>query len=509
MKRFLRYITEQVIEGRGARLKGYTIGLEVFDRPDDFDPQSDTIVRVQAGQLRRRLDLYYAELGKEDPVRLTVPKGRYAPNFEFRTGEAESGPVEEALQRPLLSLLPGGGTKERPGLAVITFDDLTVGEDSDFFAEGLTAEVVGALVQFRHLRVVAVRPTVSDRENTLKVRDVGRLYDAQFVLSGSVRRAGDVFRVSVNLINTETGQILFGQTFDRQYTPDNVFAIQESIASNVAAAIAAPFGQVNRFNWRTFAGRRHDIDAYEIVLRYYSMGLSPSLAKTQAMLEQIAELTRKNPTFSTGLAIRALLHVLLCTQCIPAGNKRENLDAAQELATRAVQLDSQNALAHFAAFQGYYHDGQHQRAEKFAQQAMVLNPNDYNVLAYLALTQALRGETEVSEAYDESAHRLIAIPPRWFSAARLTRMLAAGKYQAALDDVSDINASHSVSLWFLKLSMLGHLGMQSEGRDFYQEVSPGPMQTLDDWAHTLHFWQPDPELEARIVEGWRKVGLDR
>ena len=98
MKRFLRYVTEEVLGGRGKRLKGYTIGIEVFDRADDFDPQADTIVRVQAGQLRRRLDLYYAGEGVEDPVRITVPKGRYAPCFEFREQSRRRADVDRAPQ---------------------------------------------------------------------------------------------------------------------------------------------------------------------------------------------------------------------------------------------------------------------------------------------------------------------------------------------------------------------------------------------------------------------------
>lgn len=76
MKRFLSYVVKETLAERQGRLKGYAIGLEVFDRPEDFDPQADTIVRVQAGQLRRRLDLYYAGSGRSDPVRIIIPKGQ-------------------------------------------------------------------------------------------------------------------------------------------------------------------------------------------------------------------------------------------------------------------------------------------------------------------------------------------------------------------------------------------------------------------------------------------------
>ena len=74
---FLRFVVEQTLAGQGDRLKGYTIAVEVFSRPPDFDAQTDPLVRVEAGRLRRRLIEYYADEGRDDPVRLELPRGRY------------------------------------------------------------------------------------------------------------------------------------------------------------------------------------------------------------------------------------------------------------------------------------------------------------------------------------------------------------------------------------------------------------------------------------------------
>ena len=75
---FLRFVVEQTLAGHGERLKGYTIAVEVFGRPADFDAQSDPLVRVEAGRLRRRLIEYYADEGRHDPVRLELPRGSYS-----------------------------------------------------------------------------------------------------------------------------------------------------------------------------------------------------------------------------------------------------------------------------------------------------------------------------------------------------------------------------------------------------------------------------------------------
>ena len=75
---FLRFVVEQTLDGAGQRLKGYTIGVEVFGRPADFDAQSDALVRVEAGRLRRRLVEYYAKEGAADTVKIELPRGTYA-----------------------------------------------------------------------------------------------------------------------------------------------------------------------------------------------------------------------------------------------------------------------------------------------------------------------------------------------------------------------------------------------------------------------------------------------
>ena len=79
--RFLRYVVERTLQGRASDLKEYVIALEVFDRPETYDPQVDATVRVEAGKLRLRLQKYYEAAGLSDPIRIEIPKGAYVPVF--------------------------------------------------------------------------------------------------------------------------------------------------------------------------------------------------------------------------------------------------------------------------------------------------------------------------------------------------------------------------------------------------------------------------------------------
>src|SRR5262249_28260046 len=87
-RRFLQYIVNETLAGRGERLKGYNVAREVFDRPETFDANVDPIVRMEAARLRDRLREYYETDGQKDPIRIELPKGSYPPHIEFRQAEA-------------------------------------------------------------------------------------------------------------------------------------------------------------------------------------------------------------------------------------------------------------------------------------------------------------------------------------------------------------------------------------------------------------------------------------
>ncbi|HTS62819.1 MAG TPA: hypothetical protein VMH28_12405 [Candidatus Acidoferrales bacterium] len=109
LSRFLRYVVEETAAGRGATIKEYTLGLNVFDRGEEFNPRLDPIVRVQARNLRARLDKYYENTGAEDPIRIELPKGTYVPVFHFRSSAtvSENGTAAAgSAAAPAVSVMP-------------------------------------------------------------------------------------------------------------------------------------------------------------------------------------------------------------------------------------------------------------------------------------------------------------------------------------------------------------------------------------------------------------------
>lgn len=103
LRNFLGYVVEKEQSGAAHALKGYSIGVDVFGRPEEFDPSSDPLVRVQAGKLRKLLDRYYETEGQDDPVRISIPTGGYVPQYQINRRECP--PPASVLGR-----IPVGGT---------------------------------------------------------------------------------------------------------------------------------------------------------------------------------------------------------------------------------------------------------------------------------------------------------------------------------------------------------------------------------------------------------------
>jgi serine/threonine-protein kinase len=226
LRRFLSVTVEHALAGQSEGLKEYALGRDVFDRDQSYDPRVDSIVRVEARRLRRKLDEYYGELGEHDPVRIELPKGSYAPQFRYAV---VSGPV----------ILPFAGTQSQTlnprTVAVLPFRNLSPDPGQDYFCEGMGEEILNTLARIPELNVVARTSVFHFKGMTASVREIGQQLGAGTVIEGSVRGAGDRLRISVQAVDAVTGVVIWSGSFDRGVT--DVFAVQEEIARAIAESL--------------------------------------------------------------------------------------------------------------------------------------------------------------------------------------------------------------------------------------------------------------------------------
>lgn len=257
LQRFLRFIVEETLSGRGERLKEYVIGTEVFGRPANYDPQLDSLVRVEAHRLRAVLEQYYSQPGADGNVRIELNKGSYVPAFREKAAAQET-PLEEraprrtryrlwvmaasALTMVLLAgawfyqrqrahheLLPSDAT-----IAVLPFDNLSPEPGSEYFCFGLVDEITTELAKSGKLRVVA-RTSASRFKRGDDVRSIGRQLKADAVLEGSVQRSADRVRVTAQLISAADNLHVWSESYERPSS--NLFAVQDEVAQAVTSAV--------------------------------------------------------------------------------------------------------------------------------------------------------------------------------------------------------------------------------------------------------------------------------
>jgi len=497
MKRFLKYVVIETLEGRGSRIKGYSLGVEVFDRPSNFNPQADTIVRVQAGQLRRRLDQHYGGEGRSNPVRIVIPKGRYEPRFEMRNDVHVS--AVKAIEP--LALITEIEKLSRPGVAVLTFDNLTGDAKDSFFAEGITAELVNALVHFRYLRIVARSATVSGHTETTDVKEIGKKYKVQFVLTGNVRRVKNLVRVSVNLISTSDGNHVYSKIFDRECTPENLFEIQEEIASYVAVNVGAPYGVINRHNHRLQLGCT-DMRGYEAILQYYEINLSPTENKARELKAEFEEILKDKPRFSSGWAVYSLVQSFIASQCIPCKNQKETLAGA------AIAIDPENALAYKALFLAHFHRGEIKLYREAAAKSIALNPFDYSVLAYYAVTLAFLGEYEEALIFQKAALDLVARAPLWFYTSVALAMFEAENFETIEDVIikTDPDTSSAVQI-LLAIAVFGLTGRTATAAPLIARLNEREPDFAKFSVQAFLSWNPNPILKEKAMKGWKDAGF--
>jgi hypothetical protein len=205
LTRFIKFVVEQHLAGKGGEIKESVIAMEVFGRGADHDPKQDSIVRTEASRLRARLNEYYLGDGKNDALVIDLPKGGYAPVFRRAAIEPARAPLTAANNPPLrkqswlLVALAGAavvsGTltwwwlqrSSAPiSIAVLPLTNLTQNSGDDYFSDGLTDEIIRKLSVIDGLAVRSQTSSFVFKGKPRNVREVGKQLQADYILEGSV-----------------------------------------------------------------------------------------------------------------------------------------------------------------------------------------------------------------------------------------------------------------------------------------------------------------------------------
>lgn len=365
MSRFLRYALEETLAGRAGGLKEYSLGVSVFDRPTDFDPRTEPIVRVEARRLRAKLAAYYEGEGAGDELRIELPKGGYAPLVRRPDAAGVlSAASSTSASAPAAQLQP-----KTLRLAVLPFSNLGVQGEDEYFSEGLSEELIHVLTKIPALEVIAWGTSTRLRDDDALERVRDRL-NAHYLLRGSVRRSANMVRVAVHLIEASKESYVWSEVYERG--TGDLLAIEEEIAKAIASKLQMKLHQGGTAHHPSVAAKgseEHNL---------YLKGRFHAIKRTEEGLE------RSLQCYEQAISIRpqyALAHAAIASSLVLLtvyGLRRplETVPLARRAAERAMDGDSfaQAAALSPLAMITAMHDRRWQEAERLFHRARELDP---------------------------------------------------------------------------------------------------------------------------------------
>src|SRR6266513_902786 len=330
-------------------------------------------------QLRRRREFRFEHLGDRSL------KGIGSMNLYVAMMESVATSVSKP--REMDNLRSQAQMTAIRSLAVLPFADLSAERDQEHFGDGVAEEILNALAKIGDLRVPARTSCFAFRGLSLDARDIGRRLGVEALLEGSVRKAGQRLRITVQLIDSRNGYQLWSERFDREVA--DIFAIQDEIASSVVTALGLSLGQdEERHLVKTSTT---NVEAYEFYLR----GRKPFQKWTRENINLAREMFERavgiDPNFAAAWAGVATAHVHL-----HGCDSEPHLDKAREASARALKLDPQSAEAHVAAAQGLSMEQRYADAAAEFERAIELDPTLFDAHYYYARSCFKSGDLEKS-----------------------------------------------------------------------------------------------------------------
>jgi adenylate cyclase len=491
-RRFLDYVVTEAMAGRADRIKAYSIATQVFGRNEDFDPQQDAIVRIEAGRMRRSLDRYYLTSGRNDEVRISIPVGSYVPAFMRHSGLGDGtesagegalrkqGTEQEAVHRPTVHVcgfVPEGAA---PGLA-----DL---------AGSVTRRVIAALTRFTDLTVVGP-------DHTEEAVD--------FVLSGAIAATDGKVVAEILLREAVHGHYIWSDFFECGSLSDDRVAQRIAIADRIVVAVGQPSGVlVSYLAQEAPNSSSAESKSFESVLRFHSYWRSFDPLQYDQVRQALEQTILRDPHYAEAFACLSQMYSnAIRFNYAGVAHDLHRLQRAISLAKQAVHLSPGSSRGYLALGIALWFDGQVENAITTLRKSRELNPNDMEVAAELGLRHCFRQDWDEGVPLIEWAYQRNAALPATHRIGLSMWHYHQGRFDQALVEARNMDMP-GVIYPYVMIAISAH----QMGRDKEAKSALGSILTLcPDYgelvAADLERRNVHPELASIFIRGLRDAGL--
>jgi TolB-like protein len=440
-------------------------------------------LQVHVSNLRKAL----AGRGEDESLIVTVP-GRGYQLLGVRP--AKDREAVSDLRRPL--------SVPDTSIAVLPFTNMSEDAGQEYFADGVVEDIIAGLSRIKWLFVIARNSSFVFKGKPVDVRQVGRELGTRYVLEGSLRKAGDRIRINAQLIEAQTGLVLWTQRYERLV--NDVFAVQDEIAMSVVGAIEPNLRNVEIE--RVKRKRPDSLDAYELVLRALPFVRNAMSESADAAIPLLHQALKLEPDYATA---HALISRCFHFRFSRGGLREEDRLASIRHARAAIGTDDATTLA-IAALMIWFDEHDFATAFELFDRALEISASNVVALCNSAFTMAWMGQIEVAIGRAHRALRLspfdtlnayLAIAIAQFHAKRYEEVREAAR--RAVESNSNFSVPH-----ILHAVALARLGRMEEAKSAARRVlALDPTFTMERWSVTVGVV---PEVFGPVADAWPNVG---
>ena len=446
-------------------------------------------------QVKHKTECAFEDLGLQQVKNIEDPVHTYRVILQGSKAETEADPTTTAA---VLS---------RPALAVLPFTNLSGDPEQEYFADGLSEDIITALSAWRAFPVIARNSSFIYKGKSVKVQQVAADLGVRYVLEGSVRKSGERVRVTAQLIDAKTGHHVWAERYDRELA--DIFDLQDEITRRIAAIVAPELEKAEQR--RSVTKRTENLDAWECCGRgwaYLRQFTKPAIEQARGMFTRAIAL---DPNYSQAYSGLAYSH----HRDIHLGyteDRAESIRKLCEVAERAVALDDADSLAHWVLGMANLWSGRLEQALAEQERAVALNPSDGNALNGLGNALILSGRADDAIPYFENALRLNPRDPRihiYYAFLARAHLDAHHYDEAAAWARKSIQVGTPVlDEQLILAAALGHLDRPAEARAVLDAAGIDPDGSVDDINFSLFSQQyADPDANQHLIDGLGKAGL--
>ena len=542
---FLRFVVESTLTGRSDRIKGYTIAVEALGRDDKFDPQTDPIVRVEAGRLRRALERYYAGPGADDPILIELPRGSYVPSFRrrARTPPAERGRmlrglvaafkpqaaiyfavltgisayalldllvIEHLLDRKepaaLASAPPAARPAERrlyvgPSLFIAPIATLGEPPHTAILPTTLESRMRDIFARFDDVTIISNAPAAPAGAGPASFADYRLATEMDYHADGTLN-------LRFQLRDEADGSIVWARTFERAQSGHEAQASRYPIVREIAGVLLQPFGVIHSRERIKRAANRDRDPRYACLLEsfdYFRTYEHSQHARIRGCLEDV---TRNDPTFASGFSSLARAYFREYLFGLSGDLDARPLDRALETAQQAIALKPNHVRAYYVLLDIHMARGEVSEALAAGEKAIALNPYDTTAIFHYAAQLVLLGEIDKGlKLISDTVRYVGSTPPRFLFIQAIAAYLR-NDFSGAAAAANQLTNERFPLGYVLRAITQLNLGDRARARKSVARLVALYPSWQTDTRDELNKYLPLPWVVDRVENDLREAGLD-